>query len=175
MKASEIGHVKIGTAPDICGDELSLATLSEARELLGYAPDNEVSPYPDTLCEALATLGIEVLDWREVLVYQAETVHAARLEQVRRETDLPSSRSSFAYKNWNQTPLKDWKQPIPLHVIEKANQIKKRVPGVEFFVEALSDTPDPFLVAKIDHPRHTWMSKVEYFIDVWEEPRFETR
>jgi hypothetical protein len=171
MKLVEIERVKMEQEIQIPTDELSQSTLSSAKELLGYSPNIENLAKSNEIHIVLAELGIEILNWRQVLLYQADAYHQARLEELQKATKLPSSRS-WHWKDWQQTKLADWKQPIPLHVIEKANQIKKRLPNVEFFVESLSENPDPFLVAKLVDPQASWRAN-EYFIEVWEEPKFE--
>jgi hypothetical protein len=173
VKITEIEKVKLDTPLDIPTDELSKSTLDEAKELLGYVPalPNEVAS-PNPLHKVLAELGIEVLNWRQVITYQAQMAHESRMQQISHEQSLPHSRSSWSWPGWTEVELTKYHAPIPIHVIEKCTQIKRRLPEVEFFVESLSDQPDPFLVAKMKSPAYSYV-EFEYFIEVWEEPKFE--
>lgn len=66
---------------------------------------------------------------------------------------------------WTNTEIKNYQQPIPEFVLNKALQIKERVPSAQFFVEHLEEKHDPFL--KVKH------GNLDLYIEVWDEPKFE--
>ena len=66
---------------------------------------------------------------------------------------------------WERVPLAEYQEEVPLYVLRKALDIKKRVPGAEFYVEQRAK--DPFLIVKC--------GKEEHYIEVWREPRFEAQ
>ncbi len=66
---------------------------------------------------------------------------------------------------WKRVPIKEYNEEIPEHVLEKAIAIKKEIGDASFFVEKLEYIPDPFLVVVC--------GTEEYYIEVWDEPKFE--
>ncbi len=68
---------------------------------------------------------------------------------------------------WQKAAIANYQGEIPEFVLRKAIQIKQGVPGVEFFVEHIGKKEDPFLLAR-------YQGK-EYYIEVWDEPKFESQ
>lgn len=66
---------------------------------------------------------------------------------------------------WTNTEIKHYQQPIPEFVLNKALQIKEKVPNAQFFIEHLEEKYDPFL--KVKH------GNLDLYIEVWDEPKFE--
>ena len=76
-----------------------------------------------------------------------------------------SDRLAALFPTWERVPLAGYQEDVPLHVLERAVAIKKQLPGAEFYVEQRAK--DPFLIVKCDEE--------EYYVEVWQEPRFEAR
>lgn len=130
--------------PDVHLDEAVEALADEAVSVLGYsALSDKVNKVKGAakLAEVLAKLEIQVLDTEKVNQYKA------------------------AKGQWNRVPIGQYVAPIPEHVIQKAVEIKKELPGVYFGIESLMANPDPFLVAVFNG--------AEFYIEVWDEPEFE--
>jgi hypothetical protein len=118
------------------------------------------------LTGTLLQLEIETLDVNSVIAYQLD-------EMTRRNRQAIEERFSdyvagwFSFGTWLHTALGDYQRPVPEFVIDKAIRIKEACPQVQFFIQHLSDPKaDPFLVAKLE--------KEVYYIDAWDEPRFES-
>jgi hypothetical protein len=72
--------------------------------------------------------------------------------------------------HWGRRALQGYPGEIPEFILQRALAIQEKVPEAEFYVEHLSKerrVADPFLV--VSHARRS------YYVDVWEEPRFEGR
>ena len=76
-----------------------------------------------------------------------------------------SDRLAALSPTWERVPLAGYQEDVPLHVLERAVAIKKQLPSAEFYVEQRAK--DPFLIVKCDEE--------EYYVEVWQEPRFEAR
>ena len=76
-----------------------------------------------------------------------------------------SDRLAALFPTWERVPLAGYQEDVPLHVLERAVAIKKQLPSAEFYVEQRAK--DPFLIVKCDEE--------EYYVEVWQEPRFEAR
>src|SRR5665213_2220046 len=147
-KASEIKRF----VPKSNLSEETRAVLSNARTLLGHRAGKDDPRLEDALNE----LGIEALDGAQVNTYKDATRGAY-------------NKKLYSHSpGWNVYKLEDYREAIPIHVLEKAIQIKSKLSDVQFSVHALQEssiTRDPFL----------WVSHdgFGYFIDVWDEPKFE--
>lgn len=70
--------------------------------------------------------------------------------------------------SWEVTPLKGYAEPVPEFVLQQAIKIKEGLPDAEFSVHQFvqnEEVLDPFLV--VHH------GDEEYFVAVWDEPKFE--
>lgn len=71
--------------------------------------------------------------------------------------------------NWNIISLKNYEKPIPEYVLQTALDIKAKVPDVYFRVSELRTRVrknlDPFLIVS--------NFEKEYYIEVWNEPKFQ--
>jgi hypothetical protein len=179
LTLSDIPRVKAGmvhsekgtsTIPD--SERASLAR--RAVDLLGYHALNldvrgekKISVLSGPLTEALLKLEIETLDVRHVIDYQMEEITRRTKEHIHshfRDWVV----GWFSAASWGKTKLDSYDMPIPEFVIDKALRIKEVVPSVEFYVQHLSDPKaDPFLVAVL--------GKEIYYVEAWDEPRFEGR
>jgi hypothetical protein len=72
-------------------------------------------------------------------------------------------RLAALFPSWERVPLPQYQEDVPFHVLEKAVAIKKLMPSAEFYVEQRAK--DPFLIVKC--------GEEEYYVEVWQEPRFE--
>jgi hypothetical protein len=72
-------------------------------------------------------------------------------------------RLAALFPRWERVSLAGYEEEVPLYVLRKAVDIKKRLPGAEFYIE--QQAKDPFLIVKC--------GAEEYYIEVWREPRFE--
>jgi hypothetical protein len=71
-------------------------------------------------------------------------------------------------KIWQKSKIENYKNEIPAGVIARAAQINDALPSTEFFVEDLvleQRAYDPFLIVKY--------GSAEYYIFVWNEPKFK--
>ena len=80
---------------------------------------------------------------------------------------------------WRLTSLKNYAQPVPELVLQKAVEIKRELPEAEFFVDQLA--VDPFLLVSLtgipDYSRNTPSRNLDpetaAYVEVWAEPKFE--
>lgn len=147
---------------------------SRAADLLGYkALVTDVSGvssfgvFSGKLTETLLKLEMDVLDAGMVIDYQMEEIGRRTKEVVtERLSDWVSG--WFTIASWQHTSLSEYTQPVPEFVLDKAIRIKEALPEVQFYIQHLNDPKaDPFLIAKLD--------KEIYYVDAWDEPRFEGR
>ena len=173
MKIADIRRQVLAAEPETFDEPIStLAT--EAKELLGYTrletaiTASRIPEKTTTLTQVLARLDIPILDFADVKMYQIE--HRQEVES-RRAKDLLGSRESLwrlSYPpHWGTQEIQDYKEPIPEFVLDMAVRIKKELPTIQFTVEFMEESPDPFLIAKLGNEEH--------YIAVWEEPKFEGR
>lgn len=177
MKLADIPRIKAGAAlasaseiTELTGERARLAT--RAADLLGYrrlADDvaGRLSLGVETgkLTAALQTLEITVLDTGSVINYQID--EAGRLtKELIHERFRDWVCGYFSAATWTHTVLTEYDRPIPEFVIDKAIKIKELVPDVQFYIQHMNDPKaDPFLVA--------YLNKEIYYIEAWDEPRFE--
>lgn len=72
------------------------------------------------------------------------------------------------FGRWRMNPLKGYPTAVPQFVLKQAIAIEERCPGTTFLVDEFvrgDSVLDPFLVARA--------GEEEYYIAVWDEPRFE--
>ena len=160
---------------DVATDALSSERgrlAARAADLLGYkalvadvAGVSSFGVYSGKLTETLLKLEMNVLDASVVIKYQMEEI-ARRTEEVIRERLDQWVAGWFSAASWQHTPLKSYTRPVPEFVLDKAIRIKEAVPDVDFYIQHLSDPKaDPFLIAKL--------GEEIYYIEAWDEPRFE--
>ncbi len=65
---------------------------------------------------------------------------------------------------WKKTPLQGYTKDIPRSVASTIVEIGHFCPQATFEVDELTRKPDPFLVVTL--------GKEQYFVEVWDEPRF---
>lgn len=169
MQIQDIKRVAVKD-PEI-GEDVQEFAL-RAKSVLGY---NVLAEYKEKLAStrggllsALVALQIEILDYQQVKLYQLEKKHEAE------RAALPQFFEPSRYRwgrtpnfEWRQTELKKYGEPIPEFVLRKAVQLKETLPEVELFIEQLEEQKDPFLFVKL--------GEEEFYIEVWDEPRFEGR
>ncbi len=69
---------------------------------------------------------------------------------------------------WKLVPLKGYERAVPEFAIQRAVQLKKELPTAEIFIdEYIAKKVDPFLVVK--------HGEEQFYIDVWDEPKFEAQ
>lgn len=183
LTLQDIPRVKAGMALKVAvsdldaGDQERFSLASRARDVLGYGGlianvtgDVGQMVKPGKLADALRGADIEVLELGMVLDYQLQ--EASRLT---REFILEGNLDDWAAggyimseARWTKTPLRDYDHPVPEFVLDKALRIKEACPEVEFRIQHLNQPKtDPFLVA--------FVGKEIYYIEAWDEPRFEGR
>lgn len=168
MTHTEIRRAPLSKPTEPCA--LSLTLADEAAALLGYRASASPNGKPSLLLEALATLDIQPLNGRDVLRYQVEQRHAIEREALEREiiADAPSRWN--LQQTWQQLPIEKWTRGVPEHILLRAIQIKRALPGCELLVEYLA--ADPFLIVTLQTGQHSWEKETVY-VDVWDEPTFE--
>jgi hypothetical protein len=174
MKMTDIERDPITTVLEWSEPCVSLA--AEAQEVLGYkvlqAAQQETEK-GSALQLALAKAGIEVLNATQVQTYQTEMLKERTTELFNQWLLNPSG--TFFGPGWNKTKIADYKQPVPEFVLNKAVQIKRLLPEVRIYIQHLTDHPDPFLVVATKHKDYECLDAEEFYIEVWEEPKFEGR
>jgi hypothetical protein len=152
---------------DLTDPRQKLAT--EAEALLGYTPLRTELRTPGTLKRALAKLEITVLEEKSVFAYKGQMA-----EHYRTTGKMPDP-------TWRLIALKDYKQPVPEYVLQKAVEIKRELPEAMFYVEQLAI--DPFLIVTLE-PLQDFMTHIHTldrvldpetaaYVEVWSEPKFE--
>ncbi len=145
----------------------------EALEVLGYNPDSQVEREKGSpVEEALRELEIEILDWKDVKRYQLEQRQKKEWDVLATELAQDSPAHWPSTVEWRRTEIEKYKGWIPDHVLLKAIQIRRRLPGVELFVEHLEETRDPFLVIE-EKGANSW-DRSYFWVEVWNEPGYES-
>lgn len=67
------------------------------------------------------------------------------------------------FPTWERVALAEYGEEVPLYVLRKAVEIKKRLSDAEFYIE--QHAKDPFLIVRCGGEEH--------YVEVWQEPRFE--
>jgi len=183
LTLQDIPRVKAGLSLKVDPKELGeveqerLYLATRAKDLLGYSAmvsdvtgETVVGEREGELTEALRALDIDVLDTATVIDYQL-----SKAQEETRDYAFSHLRDYatgyFTAAAWNKTELSKYTQPIPEFVIDKAIRIKEQFPEVRFHVQHMSNPKaDPFLVASL--PGY---SNEVYYIEAWDEPRFEGR
>jgi hypothetical protein len=141
-ESESIARVPLRTIPGREFGEL-LALGIEAKRVLGYsALEADVR-----LKNALSELEIEVLNLHQVHAYQ---------EKIKSESHAP----------WKWTAIDKYTLPIPEFVLNKAIQIKKRLPDASLEIVHQGPAMDPFLWVGLNGEG--------YYVEVWDEPEFES-
>lgn len=162
-------------------EESPLRSLAEdARDVLGYS-------VLETTASAVKVDERgelrKVLDALEITPYTKESVDAyqeQRKDAVNREALTEFLKNENAHNGfygahiWDTTEIKEYKQPIPEYVLNKAVQIKKAMPQVGIFIQHLKI--DPFLLVQTPNSKgqcSRWEYGERYWIECWDEPKFE--
>lgn len=133
----------------------------EVARVLGYSRLKK-NLKANALRNALVSLEMETLDTREVDKYKSYVLHKAQEDQAESEGEEDDE-----FLEWDEVELSDYNEPVPEFVLAKALELKKKVPEVVLYVEYLGVRYDPFLIAEMGDER--------YYIEVWDEPKFEGR
>jgi hypothetical protein len=146
-------------------DEQRAVLARKASALLGYSrlqralPESEEGVTIRQVAEVFQSLGIEPLNTERVEKYQEWY------------TKRYGGEYSWNRVEWTSANLAQYAQPIPEFVLSRAVEIAEHLPGAKFSVEwpvrGEISRPDPFLVLIYKGLR--------YYIDVWDEPKFEGR
>lgn len=173
MKMSEIEREVITVLE---WSEPCVSLAAKAQEVLGYKLLKSQQEEPESrsaLELALAKAGIEILNATQVKKYQAELLVERTTAMFNEWLKTPEPRM-FWGPGWEKTKIGEYKLPIPEFVLNKAIQIKELMPEVRIYIEHLSEHPDPFLVIATKHESYDFDAQ-EFYIEVWEEPKFEGR
>jgi hypothetical protein len=175
------------TLPEMGGDEV-LTLAADAEIILGYnVLQNSLTSPAETprLAKTLSELGIEILNKQDVTIYMRERLCDRTLELLdewQKSNPEPVSAwgfgGSFSGPQWSATPISKYTDAIPEFVVNKAVQIKRALPDVQIFIRHLTEDKDPFLEVTLGEA-DSWNAddngSERYFIEVWEEPKFEGR
>lgn len=177
MKLLDIPRMKAGTMPNsvrelegLNNERARIAT--RAADLLGYktlanhmSGQTVMATSEGRLTETLRLLEIEVLDNASVIKYQMEEIGRRTTEKIN-EDSRQWTVGWLTAASWSHTELRQYEQPIPEFVLDKALRIKERLPEVVFHIHHLNEPKaDPFLIAHLE--------KEIYYVEAWDEPRFE--
>lgn len=162
------------------GRESLSAVARQASEQLGFNVLKEhLRNKRETSLKHLKHLKMmDVLGAVNALPFKNETVESYKKVKIAKEAEkqeesvweglgrvflgITPNESHF---RWERESLGDYSKPVPIAILQTALQIKKRLPGVKFYIEELSH--DPFLIA--------YYGNRDYYIAVWDEPGFEAR
>lgn len=185
MLMSEIRRVAVEVV-DFRDDVAALA--EKAVTLLGYnalqRERDEAAEPVSALRAGLLALDIDVLNEADVIRYMREHQAKVTAEAI---VDWANGYTSdsipvkgyyyFTGPRWVHTPIEKYVQPIPLHVIDKLVRIKESIPKVQVDIVHLEANPDPFARVWVGQRHDTGDfgddPKEYYWIEVWEEPKFE--
>lgn len=186
MQIAEIKR-SIPLLPTLGNDEV-LTLAADAEIVLGYnVLQNSLTAPPEIprLAAALAELGIEILNKSDVVIYMQERLVDRTLEiydEWQKAKPEPLSvwgyGQSFSGPSWEATPIAKYREAVPEFVVNKAVQIKRAVPECEIFIRHLTEDKDPFLeitLGKASEYNSDRNGSERYFVEVWEEPKFEGR
>jgi len=139
--------------------DLRASLALEAESLLGYSVLRKEMKLTSPLAATLKALDIEPFSDESVFTYAGEMKDFAQQE----------ARKTNPYANavWCHNPLARYPRPIPEIALQKACEIKRALPAAEFMVMELNVHPDPFLMVRL--------GTEEFYIEVWDEPKFEGR
>jgi hypothetical protein len=191
MLMTDIRKSAVGAGVTDLGPAL-LSLAESAREVLGYdvleKRMNTTVVVAETTClrMTLQSLGIEVLVEQDVARYQKEQLiahTAAKMQEWMKQTGEKGMDDfhthglhQFNSPGWQRTAIKEYRQPIPEHILAKAVEVKQQMPECEIWVESLEDHPDPFMIVAGGPPRYSWYKPEEhYYLAAWDEPKFEGR
>lgn len=178
LKLKDIPRVKAGTCvavAEVTDADPQIQSLAQrAKDLLGYVGlhanvtgQHQLGATSGPLTETLLKLEIDTLDASSVIRYQCEEA-ARKTEEAIREEFSDYVTGWFTAASWTKTELSSYGRAVPEFVINKAVQIKEWMPDVRFYIQHMNDPKaDPFLVAVA--------GKEMYYIEAWDEPRFEGR
>ncbi len=177
MLMTEIRRESIGS---VNFDEITLGIGSEAAELLGYEvlskKQSEVTE-ATPIMKCIAELGIDILNEADVKQYQHEHQREIAQKTFAEWLAMPATEwrsSSYSAPTWRTTTtIKEYKEPVPEFVLHKAIQIKKAMPDCGVMIEWLDESPDPFLVIQTAMPNLYSTPTEKYYVEVWNEPKFE--
>lgn len=186
MLMTEIKREAVALPAGNADEVLSLA--SDAEQVLGYSVLRDrltTSPNVPQLARTLAELGIDILNKADVLTYMRERLIDRTLEVYDEwQKARPEPMASWGYgmnfsgPSWEATPIAKYKDAIPEFVVNKAVQIKRALPEAEIFIRHLTEDKDPFLEVTFGAATE-WDAdnngSERYFVEVWEEPKFEGR
>ena len=157
-------------------DESSLIVARKAATMLGY---DQYLKYLGQhrsigLAQALQELQIEPYSLASVEAYKKEkletTLKESNKRTRRRRTEEDDDDDEYTGR-WMRVDIGDYEPPIPEFVLRKAVQIVEKVPIanvlVDYLVVERKILPDPFLVVRV--------GTEEYYIEVWNEPVFESK
>jgi len=185
MLATEIKRTAFAMPCESEEEVLSLA--GEAETVLGYSALRKHLDHPEEkpqLAQALAQLGIEILDHQDVLTYMSERLCTRTQEMLGSWAATNPAISSwgsgeyFMGPSWEKTAISKYKEAIPEFVVNKAAQIKRALPECEVWIRHLTEDRDPFLevtLGKADEWSAAGNGSERYFVEVWDEPKFEGR
>jgi hypothetical protein len=153
-----------------------------AKLVLGYHRLADLITTPKRLITVLRELEIEPYTQSTVEAYKVSKVQEVRAEIARRKEKNPQSSFRVSLQaTWKRTDIDRYKRIIPEFALRKAVMIKEACPDAVIEVDALviervrtydshassTSDPDPFLVASLGAER--------YYIEVWDEKKFEDK
>ena len=160
-------HVVAATEEELSLDDPRRHLAAECEALLGYGTLAREVKTPGRLRRVLAKLEIEILEEASVNAYKEQMVqHYA-------------SHKKMAQPTWRLTKLREYKQPVPEYVLQKAVSIKRELSEAEFYIDQLA--VDPFLIVAltpikdyvVNQPSRVLDPETQGYGEVWDEPKFE--
>jgi len=158
--------LKTFTIRQLTKTDKNAVLAAKASKLLGYKLFGKHLRQPEVLGKALMELDIHPLDRTSVELYKRKKLIATRKQY--------HGNSEYNYRvDWHMVELKNYGSPIPEFVLNKAVQIAEKTPKAKFMIEDIqvrqetrTRNLDPFLVVTLGGE--------EYYVEVWDEPKFET-
>ncbi len=177
MVSNELRRARASeVAPEF--DLISAIALKD-EALLGYSGlRRKLGIHPASLTRTLEELGIDPFLEEDVKKYKASKARDLEMKvwaDFQRRAGLDPTGAvealitSFVRVSWRRTKLAKYEGEIPEFALSRAIEIKERLPKARFFVEELTVDKryDPFLIATCGRER--------FYIDVWDEPEFESQ
>ena len=153
-----------------------LTLAAEAEQVLGYSvlkAHQSGEEQSSELQKTLEKLGIETLNKADVERYQAEML--IEQTEIKFQEWRKSPSGTFFGPTWEKLTIDKYREPIPEFVLNKAIQVKREMPDVRIYIEHLTEHPDPFLIVATKHETYECLDGESFYIEVWEEPKFEGR
>lgn len=144
----------------------SIASVERYKKYMEKTVEEKVNRKYHAVCEALMAKISKLRSVRKRNQAQEDRLDSLQ-DQLSNIEDGESNIEEFIVE-WDMDSLEHYEEEVPTFVLNKALQIKEKIPSAKFVIDSLQVNAvdkDPFLVVFLDKER--------YYIEVWDEPTFE--